>query len=150
MWAGLLATLLPFAGEAQRGSGGWCTKNNYSRLFDAKTIVEIKGSVVSVDKITPESGMSVGIHLVVKTEKNENISVHLGPAWYIDNQEIQFATGDVVMVKGSKVTYQNAPAIIAMTVGKGDQVLTLRDKKGNPNWNGWRQGRRGGKNRPNN
>lgn len=149
-WAVFFTVLLPFTSVAQRGSGGWCTKNNYSKIFDPKTIVEIKGTVVSVDKITPETGMSAGIHLMVKTEKNESISVHLGPAWYLDNQEIQFVAGDAVGVKGSKVTYQNAPAIIAMTVGKGDQVLTLRDKNGNPGWNGWRQGKGGGKKGKNN
>lgn len=145
-WTVLFA-ILSFTATAQRGSGGWCGQNNYSKIFDPNTIVELKGTVVSIDKITPETGMSVGIHLMMKTEKNENISVHLGPAWYIDNQDIQFAVGDAVVVKGSKVTYQNAPAIIAMTVGKGEQVLTLRDKKGNPNWNGWRQGKGGGKGR---
>ncbi|MCE7921982.1 MAG: DNA-binding protein [Haliscomenobacteraceae bacterium CHB4] len=146
-WAAMFTILLPLTGTAQRGSGGWCTKNNYSRIFDPKTIVEVKGAVASVEKITPETGMSAGIHLMVKTEKSEQISVHLGPAWYLDNQEIQFAAGDAVVVKGSRVTYQNAPAIIAMTVGKGDQVLTLRDKKGNPGWNGWRQGKGGGRGR---
>ena len=143
-WTVLFA-ILSFSATAQRGSGGWCVKNNYSKIFDPKTIVELKGTVVSVEKITPETGMSAGIHLMVKTEKNENISVHLGPAWYLENQEIQFAAGDAVEIKGSKVTYQNAPAIIAMTVGKGDQVLTLRDKNGDPGWNGWRQGKGSGK-----
>lgn len=145
-WASFFA-LIPFAGIAQRGSGGWCANNNYNRLFNPATIEEIKGTIVSVERITPEAGMSTGIHLMLKTEKTGNISVHLGPSWYLDNQDIQFVVGDAVVVKGSKVTYQNAPALIAMTIGKGEQVLTLRDKKGNPNWNGLRPGKGGGKNK---
>ena len=141
-WVGLF-TLLPFIGFAQRGSGGWCSNNNYSKVFNAATIEQLKGTVVSIEKITPETGMSNGIHLMVKTDKNESISVHLGPEWYLDNQDIQFAVGDAITVNGSKITYQNASAIIAMTVKKGEQVLVLRDKKGNPNWNGWRQGKGG-------
>lgn len=147
---GSMLAMLPFTAMAQRGSGNWCATNNYSRLFDASTIKELNGSVVSVEKITPEKGMSTGIHLLVKTEKNETISVHLGPSWYLDNQDVQFVAGDVIKVKGSSITYQNAPAIIAMTVEKGGQVLVLRDKKGNPNWNGWRSGKGGRKNRMNN
>jgi len=149
-WALMLAILLPFTGTAQRGSGGWCVKNNYSKMFDPKTIVEWKGTVVSIDKITPEKGMSVGIHLVVKAENNEQMSIHLGPEWFVSNQELQFAAGDQIVVKGSKVTYQNAPAIIAMTVAKGDVVLTLRDKTGNPTWNGCQPGRGGRRARVNN
>ena len=147
-WVGLI-TILPFTVAAQRG-GGWCTNNNYSKLFNPKTIVEIKGTIVSIDQITPEAGMSVGIHLMVKTEKNESISVHLGPSWYIDNQTIQFVVNDAIVVKGSRVTYQNAPAIIAMTATKGEEMLMLRDKNGRPNWNGWRKGKGGGKNGPTN
>ncbi len=147
---GSMIVMLPFTAMAQRGSGNWCATNNYSRLFNASTIEDFNGSVVSIEKITPEKGMSTGIHLLVKTEKNESVSVHLGPSWYLDNQDVQFVAGDVIKVKGSRITYQNAPAIIAMTVEKGGQVLVLRDKKGNPNWNGWRSGKNGRKNRMNN
>lgn len=139
-WVGVLL-LLPFISTAQRGCGGWCSTNHYSRLFNAKTIEEVKGTVVSIEKMTPETGMANGVHLMVKTEKNENIAIHLGPAWYIDNQDMQFAAGDVLVIKGSRITYQNAPALIAMRVQKGDQILTLRDKKGAPAWNGCRHGK---------
>lgn len=138
----LLSILLPLWGMAQAG-GGWCSNNNYSRLYNAKTIVDIKGVIVSVDKITPEKGMSVGIHLMVQTTQLENISVHLGPAWYVDNQEFQFTIGDMVQITGSKVTYENQPAIIAATVKKGDYTLRLRDRNGAPAWNAWKKGKGG-------
>ena len=143
--AALLFAALSIPGSAQPGSGGWCANNNYSRLFNAKTMTEIEGTIVSVEKITPEKGMSVGVHLVVKTKGNETTSVHLGPSWYLDNQDVQFAADEAVEVKGSKVTYQNAPAIIAVTVTKGEQVLMLRDKNGFPKWNAWRKGKGGGR-----
>jgi hypothetical protein len=146
VWVAVLS-LLSVTGSAQRGSGGWCSNNNYSRLFNAGTIEELKGKVVSVEKIIPETGMSRGIHLIMKTPNNKRISVHLGPEWYLDKQDIHFVAGDVIVVKGSRVSYRNAPAIIAMTVWKGENYLNLRDNKGYPNWNGWRQGKRGRGNR---
>lgn len=141
----MLVALLPILATAQPGNGGWCASNNYSRLFDAKTIVEMKGTIEKIEKIAPEKGMSVGIHLMVKTSNNEKMSVHLGPAWYLDNQEVQFAASDKITVKGSKITYQNALAIIAVSVMRGEQTLLLRDKKGVPKWNAWRQGAGSGK-----
>jgi hypothetical protein len=36
--------------------------------------------------VRPVKGVSQGVHLVLKTDR-EQISVHLGPAWYLDNQE---------------------------------------------------------------
>ena len=141
--------LFAFIANPQRGSGGWCSNNNYSRLFNTGTILEIKGTVVSIEKITPDVGMSVGIRIIMKTSKNERISVHLGPEWYLDNQDIHFVIGDVIQVKESRIRYQKAPAIIAINVWKGNNYLNLRNNKGFPNWNGWKQGKRDRVNRYN-
>lgn len=133
--------LMSFVGLAQRGSGGWCTNNSYNKIYNTATVVELKGTVEKVEKIIPEKGMSNGIHLVMKTDKKETISVHLGPEWFMDNQDIHFVIGDVIIVNGSKVTYESKPVIIAKTIQKGDDYLELRDDKGFPKWNGWRQGK---------
>lgn len=137
----LFLSLLPFFGMAQRGSGGWGPDTNYNRLFNPETIVELKGTVVSIEKITPVTGMSYGIHFLLETDNKESISVHMGPEWYLENQDIQVSPGDLITVKGSRIIYETKPAIIAMTVNKGDYILNLRDKRGYPNWSGWRQGR---------
>ena len=133
--------LLPFFGLAQRGSGGWGSNTNYNRLYNTATVIEIKGNIEKVEKIIPEKGMSTGIHLTMKTAKNELLSVHLGPNWFLDNQDVHFIVGDAITVNGSKVSYENKPAIIAKTIEKGDYILELRDDKGFPKWNGWRQGK---------
>jgi hypothetical protein len=44
-----------------------------------------------------------------------------------------------VEVKGSRVTFEGKPAIIAAEVKKGDEVLKLRDENGFPMWSGWRR-----------
>jgi hypothetical protein len=82
--------------------------------------------------------MSYGIHLMVKTDK-ETISVHLGPAWYIENQDTTIEPEDKVEIKGSRVAFEDEPAIIAVEIKKGDEILVLRDKNGFPAWSGWRR-----------
>ena len=47
---------------------------------------------------------------------------------------------DRVSIKGSRVTFDGKPAIIAADVKKGDNVLKLRDANGRPVWAGWRRG----------
>jgi hypothetical protein len=42
-------------------------------------------------------------------------------------------------VRGSRVTFDGKPAIIAATVRKGDEELALRDAAGRPVWSGWRR-----------
>ena len=128
------------ASAAWRGGGGWGGGSAYQRMYNPQTVETISGTVESVGKFTPMHGMSYGIHLLVKTGK-ETVPVHLGPAWYINKQNVKFAKGDKVEVKGSRVTFDNKPAIIADTVKKDGGTLVLRDSAGRPAWAGWRRGR---------
>ena len=65
-----------------RGSGGWGMGGGYQLLYNPATVETVGGEVVSIDKVTPMKGMSYGIHIVVKSDK-ETVPVHLGPAWYV-------------------------------------------------------------------
>jgi hypothetical protein len=122
-----------------RGSGGWGAGGQYARLYDPKTVETITGEVVKVDRVTPIHGMSGGVHLVVKTDKGD-VSVHLGPQWYLENQDVKVEPKDMVEVRGSRVMVQGKPAIVAADVKKGDETLKLRDEAGVPIWSGWRRG----------
>lgn len=125
---------------AQRGrdGGGWSQGTDYDSNYNSQTIETLSGEVVSVDKLTPIKGMNPGVHAVVETDK-ETVSVHLGPGWYIENQDVQINPKDNIEVKGSRITFEGKPAIIAAEVTKGDEVLTLRDASGFPAWSGWRR-----------
>jgi hypothetical protein len=107
-------------------------------MFNPKTVETISGEVVNVGKITPNKCSSYGIHLMVKTDK-ETISVHVGPGWYIENQDTKIEPKDKIEVKGSRIIYEDKPVIIATEIKKGGDILTLRNAKGFPVWSGWRR-----------
>jgi hypothetical protein len=107
-------------------------------MYDPKTVETISGEVVSVDAITPMKGMGYGVHLVLKADKGP-ISVHLGPGWYLENQDVKVEPKDRVQVRGSRITFDGKPAIIAAEVTRGDETLKLRDEAGFPLWSGWRR-----------
>jgi hypothetical protein len=125
-------------GMTWKGSGGWGSGTPYGRMYNPQAVETISGEVVSVDKITPMKGMNYGVHLTLKTDK-ETISVHLGPGWYIENQDVKIVPGDKIEVKGSRISFEGKPALIAAEVKKGDAVLVLRDAGGFPVWSGWRR-----------
>jgi hypothetical protein len=140
---GLLSLIFATECFAQRGirwkgSGGWGPGSQYSKMYDTTTVQSIQGVVLRVDSITPMKGMSYGVHLMVATDK-DTLSVHLGPGWYIENQDTKIELKDTVEVKGSKITFQGKPAFIAAEVRKGNDVMKLRDEKGVPVWSGWRR-----------
>ncbi|HEU5322555.1 MAG TPA: DNA-binding protein [Methylomirabilota bacterium] len=126
-------------GPKWRGSGGWGPDGQYGRMFDAKAMETITGEIVKVDRVTPMRGMGAGVLVVVKTDKGE-VPVHLGPAWFIENQDVKLAPKDTIEVKGARATFQGKPALIAAEVKKGEQTLRLRNESGVPVWAGWRRG----------
>ena len=108
------------------------------RTFVPSTVVTVTGSVVGESRTDRGMGHS-GVHLSVKTADGE-IQVHLGPDVWVDKQTVKFAKGDQITVKGSKVTFDGKPAVIAETVTKGATTLVLRDATGVPVWRGQGQG----------
>ncbi|GAB4352866.1 MAG: hypothetical protein Kow0099_37040 [Candidatus Abyssubacteria bacterium] len=78
-------------------------------------------------------GRGAGVHLLIQTDA-ETIPVHLGPRWFIDDQDVQLEKGDRITVKGSRITFDDKPALIAAEIAKGDEILILRDEDGFPSW----------------
>jgi hypothetical protein len=127
-----------FAQRGQgKGRGGWGAGSQYARLYDPKTVETLNGEVVSIDYNTPRSASGRGVHAVLKAAK-ETVTVHLGPEWFLDNQDVQIEVKDSIKVTGSRIKYEGKPAIIAAQIEKEDHVLRLRDKDGFPMWAAWR------------
>jgi hypothetical protein len=135
---GLAGMALAQSGVQWRGGAGWGRGGAYNRLYDPKTVETVSGKVVRIERITPMAGMGQGVHLVLETDGG-TIPVHLGPAWYVERQDTTVAPNDHVEVKGSRVTFDAKPAIIAAQVRKGERTLVLRDDAGIPVWAGWRR-----------
>jgi hypothetical protein len=125
-------------GMKWRGTSGWGPGGQYQKMYDPKTVETVTGVVKRVDEIMPMKGMSYGVHLLLKSD-SEEVAVHLGPAWYVTNQDVSIEVGEKIAVTGSKVMFEGKPAVIAAQVKKGDEVLTLRDENGFPMWSGWRR-----------
>jgi len=130
---------------AQRGlnrkaSGGWGRGSANGRMYDTNTVETLNGTVTTVERITQTRRMYCGIHLMLKTN-DEEMGVHLGPAWFIDSLDISIEQNDTLKVTGSRITYDGKPALIAANVDRGDQILILRDEIGIPVWSGWRRRR---------
>jgi sporulation protein YlmC with PRC-barrel domain len=112
----------------------------YKKIFDSKTIKTISGQVIKVDQV-PEPGFGMDIRLTIFIDKKEVLPVYLGPAFYIvgSDQANHLKIGDQVTVTGSEVTRGDETFLLATTVKRGNEVLRLRDKDGNPEWVAWKK-----------
>lgn len=122
---------------AQQRSGKMINKQMYNRKFDISTLETIKGQVTDITYNTRQTkGHWTGVHMTVKTD-SETIPVHLGPTWYLEQQE-KIKIGDKVTITGSRITFDNKPALIASQIKRNQMTLKLRDENGFPVWRGWR------------
>lgn len=108
---------------------------NYGKLYDVKTVETFQGVIAKIEKIACRRAGMYSMSLLVQQGK-ESIPVYIGPAWYVEKQNVKLTEGDKVQVVGSKVTIKKGPIILAKEIKKGEQVLRLRDDKGFPLWAG--------------
>lgn len=111
-----------------------------SRYYEPETVVSIKGVVNDIAQYRYGQGRFYGLHIRLNTE-NEIYSVHLGPAWYIEN-EMKIDLNDVLEITGSKVIYNDTLTVIAAQIKKGEQIVQLRNELGIPVWSRSGYGRR--------
>jgi len=113
----------------------WDRGSQYNQLFNTKSMETVKGVVAEItDFQLPDS--EKGVLLKLESDNGTHL-VHLGPAWFLENQGIQLETGDKITVKGSQVEYQNGSALIAQAVVKKNHMLVLRSASGAPAWSAW-------------
>jgi hypothetical protein len=140
----LSATLVHLDSSAQqrrnlqgRGIG---QRQNLSRMYNPQTVVTIKGVVNEVERVQSGPGGYLSIHIKMGSEEGIQ-TVHLGPAWFIE-KEMKIAPSDILEITGSKIIYNDTPAIIAAQIKMGDQTLQIRNEIGVPVWSRSGMGRR--------
>jgi len=122
-----------------RGTSGWCVGDRYDQTFINTSQETMVGQVMSIDTITPIRDMSTGIQVVLKTDRNEEIAVHLGPSWFVLNQDINLSVNDKnIEVRGCRTMISGKPVLMASLLVKKEKMLLLRDTDGIPYWCAWR------------
>ena len=121
---------------AQRGPGMG------PRMYDASTVETVEGVVTALDTVAHarRHHHHRGIHLRMRTTGDEELTVHLGPLFYLRRQNVALDVSDTITVRGSRVTGRNAPALVAAEVRAHGQTWSLRDDRGRPHWRGHGRG----------
>jgi len=117
-----------------RGSDGWGCSTNYERLFNNFNLETFTGSVSKVDTITPMTGMGVAVRLILAVDGGVTLPVHLGPSWFILNQDLNFPQNDKIEVRGCRASISGSEFVMAVEVRRKDRILRFRDDDGNPFW----------------
>jgi hypothetical protein len=123
------------------GSDGWGLGTRYESLFNQYNLQVVNGTIYSIDTVTPFSGMSRGIQIVLRTQGSGDLPIHLGPSWFVQHQDMNLSPNDQVEVRGARFSLNGKSVMAAFEVYRaGDsKILLLRDQDDIPYWCGWRK-----------
>lgn len=121
-------------------STGFTQNRQFSkeRNYDPATVITIKGNITTIAKQSARRGNYPGIHLKVQTSTGE-ISVHVGPQWYLQKCSLVLNIGDEIQVEGSNIMINGKKTVIARSITTGDKTYELRTPDGVPLWSGQRK-----------
>ena len=128
----------PVPASESRG-GGWGVDTPYGRLYDPAKEQTISGQVVSIETSAPMPGMAPGMQMLVQTDDGKSTRVQVGPAWYLERQDLDVKENTRVQVTGARVEIDGQPVLMARDVQFDGQVITLRDAQGMPMWSSLRR-----------
>lgn len=131
----LAAPALAQPGGGQGMGGPGMGRGMGMGMYNPQTVTTIQGTVETAG---PPMGRVQHVSWVVKTDQGK-ITVHLGPAWYINQHQIVLKPGDAVEATGSKMEMGGGTMMVAKEVKVGGKTFQLRDDQGMPLWRG--QGR---------
>jgi hypothetical protein len=79
-------------------------------------------------------GLDHGMVMTLNTEDQGRLDVHLGPAWFMNNIDLELREGERVTVEGAPATYDGQEIVVASRVMTDDYTVQLRDDEGYPYW----------------
>jgi sporulation protein YlmC with PRC-barrel domain len=127
-----------YAPTSEPRGGGWGVDTPYGRLYDPEKEETISGQVVSIETSAPMPGMAPGMQMLVQTEDGQSTREQVGPAWYLERQDLDMQKNTHVQVTGARADIDGQPVLMAREVQFDGQVITLRDAQGMPMWSSLR------------
>ncbi len=112
------------------------------RGYDRNTVVKISGPVA-----VPPRPVAGGLMAVDLNHQGEQIVVVLGPAWYLQDDNLDWKIGEQVTVRGSLAQGKDGRTyLLSQRIStSGGATIELRGETGNPSWSGgFRGGQPGG------
>lgn len=128
-----------YAPTSEPRGGGWGVDTPYGRFYDPAKEQTISGQVVSIETSAPMPGMAPGMQMLVQTEDGRSTRVQVGPAWYLERQDLDIKENTRVQVSGARAEIDGQPVLMAREVQFDGQVITLRDAQGTPIWSSLRR-----------
>jgi len=103
--------------------------------FNPATVRTFKGEISSVQSFGYVTRPTPHKQILLRTESGE-VTVDLGPEWYLESQGIAVYPGEQIEIEGSLIKVNGTHFVIASSITQGNTTYKLREKNGLPVWRG--------------
>jgi hypothetical protein len=114
-------------GEKQVAARHISTAGPRSMAYVASREMVVQGTVVKFEETSKAA--PIGAHAKVQTASGV-VDVHLGPSAYLRNNHFSLAAGDTVRITGAQATSREGRVLLAQTVQRGSDTITVRSPRG--------------------
>lgn len=116
------------AGQQQKWTIGLPPVEDAARVAGAST-EQFTGKITTVEEgVATDEWVRIG----VKKDDGQDVTVWLGPAWFVKNQRMKMNVGEDVEVRGRKF---NDNSYVATEISNATMTLRLRNEEdGIPSW----------------
>lgn len=101
-------------------------------LYNRAAVTDVAGVIAELRE--QPSGPLPGLHLIVRTEKNRELDIYVGPDTFVKDFSGAFTRGEAIRATGSKVRSEHADVILAREIRHHGTTVYLRDRDGVPLW----------------
>ncbi len=133
LWPNELAKADPNESLPKPGSA-WGAGGKYQKLYEKGSRAKVTGKVMSMSDLLPGESEAPGVQVKLDLGNGEEMNVHLGPRWFILQQDLDLTQGQPLVVEGIAISLDHHPAIVANEVSQGERKVILRELSGAPKW----------------
>lgn len=119
--------------DASSSGDAWARRGVIMGTADASSERTLDGKVVDITEVKFNDGVKPARAIKVSTSGGEE-TVLLGPAWYMDNQDIGCRTGDPVKIHARRVTISGQPYLLAHSIEHSGKSTVFIDDSDHPVW----------------
>lgn len=129
---GFVLLFIAAAAQSHSQPPGKGTASESSIAYNSATELSIYGRVTEVRERDAPPTLK-GIHVSLDVD-GRLYQIYVCPAPFLKSFDITLQKGDGLQIKGSRIKFEGSELILARQLRKQNDVLELRDAKGNPYW----------------
>jgi sporulation protein YlmC with PRC-barrel domain len=112
----------------------WGAEGQIQQQFRQGQEVQIRGTVSSVSRGEVMPGTAEAVVVVIRDQQGQEHTVKLGPAWFLQRQDLMVRAGEEIAIEGRKVQIDGREVVLAQSARTTQAGLWLRDEQGRPRW----------------